>query len=117
MKRTAVALVLLVIVLAVALTPASAAIFLTGNTLAERCAGDVVNPNAPDTYPAGVCIGYVAGVSDQIDTACTPKGVTVGQIVAVVKKYLNDHHERLHYSAASLVEEALQAAFPCKKKK
>lgn len=63
--------------------------------------------------------GYVVGIVDSLQKAgsssvCMPARVTVGQVTAVAKKYLNDHPEDLHYSAAGLVTYALQKAFPCK---
>jgi hypothetical protein len=47
-------------------------------------------------------------------TACVPDGVSAGQLVEVVKKWLREHPENWHYGADSLVAAALQEAFPCR---
>jgi hypothetical protein len=44
-----------------------------------------------------------------------PLGVTRGQMVKVVKDHLDQHAETLHLSAESLVQAALEEAYPCKK--
>lgn len=45
---------------------------------------------------------------------CLPDSVTEGQVARVVYNYLNDHPERWHKHADSLVFESLMEAFPCK---
>ena len=45
---------------------------------------------------------------------CFPKGVTVGQLEAIVKKWLSLHPARWNEAAVDLVEEALRESFPCK---
>jgi hypothetical protein len=46
---------------------------------------------------------------------CLPiEGVTAGQAIRIVTKYLNAHPERLHRDAHILVVEALREAFPCR---
>lgn len=90
--------------------------FYDGNTLLSIC-------------PSGgseECFAFVAGVSDLLGPAsdrgesingwraCIPAEVTLGQEAAVVRKFLRDHPERLHITAAALVERALAEAFPCK---
>jgi hypothetical protein len=57
----------------------------------------------------------VIGISDRIngEVACIPDGVTSGQAVSIVKKYLKENPEELHYTAQSLVAFALIKAFPC----
>lgn len=77
-------------------------------------------------YQAGMCLGYIRAVSDAIQSSvnseagvpalfCIPGGeggVTSGQVVKVVIKYLEDHPQDLHKDAAGLVMNALAAAFP-----
>jgi hypothetical protein len=60
------------------------------------------------------------GVADamQEDTvwgrrACLPEVSVAGQARDVAVRYLTDHPESRHYTAASLVAEALEEAFPC----
>ena len=91
------------------------AAFVDGNKLLEWCSG---NETAPGQM---ACIAFVAGVSDSLDTirdlnnakGCTPTGVTLGQSVDVVRKYLYLHPEQRHVAAAMLVVSALGAAW-CK---
>jgi hypothetical protein len=84
----------------------STIIFETGNDLIEQCSQN-----------QAFCLGYVAGVADALSASgaiCAPKPVTVGQDVAIVMKYLNDHPERRRYSASSLAAVALGEQFACK---
>lgn len=91
--------------------------FDTGNRLHEDC-------RAANYFNRGYCGGYVTGIVDTIeslqargvlpaDALCIPEESTKGQLVDVVKKYLDDHPERRHLEAGSLVPEALNSAFPC----
>jgi uncharacterized protein YoaH (UPF0181 family) len=53
--------------------------------------------------------------SNTVVLSCFPtEGMTSGQAVRIVTKYLNARPERLHHDAHVLVIEALQEAFPCK---
>lgn len=64
----------------------------------------------------GAFLAYVAGVYDTLSFAfSTPDGVTVGQICAIVSKYLKNHPERWSEAADLLVVDALREAFPLKK--
>jgi hypothetical protein len=45
---------------------------------------------------------------------CRPDGVTMGQEVAVVVKYIDEHPEDLHLEFLLLASEALAKAWPCK---
>ena len=98
----------------------------TGNTLLEHCeSGDKQDGDLQiNAMKAGLCFGYIEGAADILafDAAafpnrrleCTPKEVTRGQERDVVVKYLRDHPEERHESAALLVLHALTTAFPCK---
>jgi hypothetical protein len=90
----------------------------TGNELLADC-----NSNEPLRYAK--CMAFEQGVVEGVQAADTmhggkaaffeiPDGVTVGQCVAVVKKYLNDHPEKLHLDATFSILQALHAAFPQK---
>jgi len=96
--------------------------YITGRDLNEVC-------NKDNYYSKGQCLGYIEGVHDAgslIDkatdkrqwdsdwTACVPKGVTAGQLWEVVKKWLREHPADWHYTADSLVANALAEAFPCR---
>jgi hypothetical protein len=94
--------------------------FESGNQLYEHCAG----PQKNSALEQGICGGYITGVSDAQETiggtipaahiVCVPQEVTVAQEMAIVTRYLEDHPEKRHYSAASLVLSALLVSFPCK---
>jgi Rap1a immunity proteins len=92
---------------------ADAAAYIDGNKLLDEC------ENVPSEFLKGTCYGYVVGVQDAVDGLhwfCVPEGsngVVAKQLVDVVKVYLRDHPERRHYSASSLVTEALEEKFPC----
>ena len=45
---------------------------------------------------------------------CVPNDVTLGQRVAVVVKYIDEHPEDMHLEFFLLASEALRAAWPCK---
>ena len=89
--------------------------FYTGNDLWSQCTS-----NAP--FQSGFCAGFVAGIADILaadpliigQMVCAPLDVTTDQKRDVVKRYLEQHPERWHYAAASLVLDALAEAFPCK---
>jgi hypothetical protein len=49
-------------------------------------------------------------------SVCLPDGLTgTGQLTLVILKYLREHPERLHEQAGTLTQDAIAAAFPCKK--
>ena len=81
------------------------------SALWNECSGD-------NTFQSGLCMGFVAGISDAMSIAaikaCFPPGVTAGQTADVVKRFLGQHPERRHEAAAGLVAQALSEAFPCK---
>jgi hypothetical protein len=92
--------------------------FFTGNTLPELC---------DDPSEKGESLEYVAGVADVLYSLaedgssfagfrpCLPTtGVNVSQLADVVIRYLRAHPELRHETAASLVAEALTAAFRCR---
>lgn len=69
------------------------------------------------------CYGYIQGASDVagvmssqwgLKLFCPQVGVNTGQLRLVVKNYLEEHPERLHFGAGSLVLDAFRQAFPCK---
>ena len=66
-------------------------------------------------WSAGSFSGFVIGVHDSQDQRefCSPSNATVGQITAVVAKYLNAHPEQWNESAHALVRRALKEGFPC----
>ncbi len=100
---------------------ASPAFAFDGSRLKEyMLANEAVTARKPraDAYGAGVAVGYVTGVADarRGEFWCPRPGVTYGQTMDVVAKYLRDHPERLDSNADDLVVTALHYAFPCPKK-
>jgi hypothetical protein len=77
---------------------------------------------------ASRCTGYLDGVietvvlwhetegeSTKLVNYCFPKdGIPVNQTWAIVKKWLDDHPEKLHWTGPKIVWAAFIEAFPCK---
>lgn len=89
-----------------------------GNDLRKNC-GAIVDGRV-GSYEAGYCYGLIDGVVQlgnslprAFPTHCFPSGVTYGQLVKVVMKYLEEHPEKLNGSATLLIAQALHEAFPC----
>jgi hypothetical protein len=82
--------------------------FMDGNGLLSRM-------NDSETVPRMVALGYVQGVADVFARVkiCAPQNVTAGQARDVVKQYLEINPDRRHYSADSLVLNALAQVWPC----
>lgn len=103
------------------LSPAPAnADFKSGNDLYQDC---TTREDAAAYYQKrAYCMGYIVGVADANSTFgaiirrplfCLSAGVTTGQLVDVVTRYLETHPQSRHYAAASLVGGAFMEAFPC----
>jgi len=94
----------------------AAAEIIDGNKLWGDCQ-DGDNPNAREsTTKWGTCFGYISGVSDALVPAglyCMPGGATAGQVVDVVKLYIQNHPEKRYMSAPKLTVDALSERFPC----
>lgn len=60
---------------------------------------------------------YIAGISDSLNGSffCIPIGSELGQLRAIVRKYLVNNPEKWGFSAISLVGNSLVQVFPCKK--
>jgi Rap1a immunity proteins len=86
--------------------------FYSGNQLKTYC-------NSSNYFEDGMCMGYISGVSDSFSGVffCPPSGVTLGQMKAMVKKYMDETPAKLHESASDVVVAALKKDFSCKKKK
>jgi len=74
----------------------------------------------------GMCSGYIEGVMDASGTLqnwkgfkpnfCIPNGVTLGQVQAIVVKFLKENPELRHHTASGAVLNALFDAFPAELK-
>jgi hypothetical protein len=86
---------------------------LTGQQLLSYC-------GKPTGFCLGFVVGYIQGLSNWQATdkrKCffkIPAGVTNGQTVLVVKRFLEAHPQRLHEYSDILVGAAVGDAFPCK---
>jgi len=104
-----------IIILLLVLLPAHA-LAVTGNQLKELCNSD----NPPEILQCGY---YVKGAfqshlliqktEDFKPHFCAPENATVGQVVAIVREYMDATPEKLPESAALLVWESAIKAFPC----
>jgi hypothetical protein len=101
-----------------------------GNSLLEFCK-ESPKPTRVETFHWGMCAGYIIGVRDAEETTqlslkaaniedkrslrfCVDPKVTNGQLINVVNKFLKDHPELSHLSAAALIQGAFAHSFPCK---
>jgi Rap1a immunity proteins len=100
-------------------TPASAQDTTTANQMLPGCKGLLDNrmTSGVSVYQQGRCGGYVAGLvyGEGGQEFCSPKGVSIGQAVAVVIKYIEARPERIHEPFGKLALEALEEAWPCKR--
>jgi hypothetical protein len=97
-----------------AVVPAiSMAGFQSGNELKTICSNT-------DSFSQGQCLGYVEGVFDELSAKkniCAASSVTAKQVEDITKKYFSQYPESLHYSANSLIADAMIKAFPCAAKR
>ena len=71
-------------------------------------------------FESGFFMGYCTAVADILDKIIFDiptgeTGVTIGQVVDIFGKYLENHPELRHLSASKLCADALKEAFPKKK--
>jgi hypothetical protein len=68
-----------------------------------------------DFAALGRITGFVAALHDAVDgvLVCTTAGVSLGQVVAVAAKYIQEHPEVWNGPAYASVIVALQEAWPC----
>lgn len=100
---------LLLITLLVTSTAARAE-FLSGNDLLGHLDSD-------SSAEKSFSLGYIAGVTDAASDIliCAPTTITTGQARDIVWKHLRANPQTRHYTASSLVIEALRKVWPCKK--
>lgn len=88
------------------------AAFIDGNKLLEYIREEERSGNS-----SGMLLGYIAGVHDAFDTSviCTPSNATLGQLKAIVIKFLKENPEVWSKNGDNVIYIALGKAFPCKK--
>jgi len=111
---------LLTIVLLFSFNQAAAVSFMSGSELLERCEARLSETGS--AAKGNTCVGFLTGVADAHDNFtswevmsplwCLPVMGT-DQLIRVVTKHLQENPEDLHHTAASLITNALAAAFPC----
>lgn len=96
-----------------------AAEFLSGNDLERyaraydrHAAGQMA---ADDGVLVGMFLGYVIGAADAVNGVeyCPPRGTTIGQTAAIVRKWMRTSPEVAHHTADLIVAAALANAYPC----
>jgi hypothetical protein len=98
-----------------------------GNELIKECSEAVRGADGLQInshYDAGYCLGLTQGVRQTMRLlnedippdlrTCFPDGITNGQGMRIVLKYLQDHPARLQEQAVYLVFLAYKTAYPCK---
>lgn len=96
--------------------------FMDGSGLAEYCQ-EFTAKGAVNGRDA-ICYAYIAGAVDSHlatrtgedlkPVFCLSDKTNTTQLVLVVKKYLDEHPEKLYLDASSLILLALHEAYPCK---
>ena len=88
------------------------AAFIDGNKLLEYAREEERSGNS-----SGMLLGYIAGVHDAFDSQviCTPSNATLGQLKAIVIKFLKENPEVWAKNGDNVIYIALGKAFPCKK--
>jgi hypothetical protein len=83
--------------------------FMTGNQLFSDMNGT--------TMEKMYSLGYVIGVMDTITnaTVCPPANINAGQVMDVVKNYLEANPAIRHYTADSLIRSKLENTWPCQR--
>ena len=87
----------------------------SGNVLKGAC-------GSKNKHDQGICLGFAIAIAAVVGDepylgwrACIPEGVMRAQVRDVMVKHLDDHPEKLHHNADSLVARAFAEAFPCPK--
>lgn len=97
-----------------ALAQNSSGNFYSGNELHEECQ---TNRHFVRGYVSAVFdsryLFTSMGVLNEFWEMCAPESGTIGQLVDVVCKHVDETPETRHYSASQVTSSALLKAFPC----
>ncbi len=95
----------------------------SGNAFLSLCEDSADSASKQSHLQQGECFGYVDGVDDGIRIAydimsqpkpyCLPDGVTHGQMMRVLIKFIKDHPEKAHSQTRVLEIRSFMDAFPC----
>ena len=101
----------------------------SGSEFSEVCSDIDSQPNGDPVriHNHGTCLGWVEGFGDGFSVhdellgvperdrmACTPHGVTIVQIIRVIKKYVADNPDKAHRATRYVASIALARAYSCK---
>jgi Rap1a immunity proteins len=108
---------ILVFTCALLLVSLPASGFITGNDLLGWCEGHGETDAQCRFYIIGVADAHAAdsGTHGFAKGFCIPQEVKASQLQLVVTKWLKEHNQDLHFSAASLLLAALRQGFPCER--
>ena len=76
---------------------------------------DFIAHRPVNAYAQGLCAGKVEAVGVFARGICLHPEVTVGQMIRVVTRYIDDRPARLHEDFMTLAEEAMRQAWPCRR--
>lgn len=115
-------LLIALLLLPAANSPATAAFDMQGADLLEWCA-DYADDGGGDGISAALCSGFIMGTAATLATlaaddrippmACPPADVTVTDFIRVVVRWLRDNPDGQDWKAEVAVAAALSEAFPC----
>jgi len=100
------------------MVPASAEHTDSANYFLPGCKGTLGRgPENTPEWRRVLCRAYINGLvyGAQGMGFCPPEGVSRGQAVAVIVKYIEGRPERMHEDFGKLALEAVTAAWPCKR--
>lgn len=82
--------------------------------LAQKCGGGAFKTILYGGRCQSVIAGYVAGLANaHYSGICFPPSFDARTALPIVQSYMRDHPERLSDSPGTLINEAMQAAYPC----
>jgi hypothetical protein len=90
----------------------------SANRLLAGCRAAVGDKDSAPPVELGTCVGVVMGVwmtAGVAGLACSPNGVTLGQVLRVVVQFIDARPARMHEQLTNLALEALISTWPCRK--
>ena len=118
MRKSVIAVPILVAVSLVVMSKAASAASLTGNDLLPACRDFINQKFNKDPLNQGQCIGIIQALTfaapyDPSWRSCVPDNVTVTQATTVVVRWLDKRPQDWHLPFSVLVLFALHDTWPC----
>jgi hypothetical protein len=85
------------------------------NWLLPGCRSAVRQTSGVEDYRAGICSGIVRGISFASPNVCPPQTSNVGQMLAVVMRYVEQRPDRWHEDFMRVASEVLVTTWPCRR--